>query len=190
MNLMTSLSVCGAALFYFGLGIVPLQAAQSQKPLMGYHKATTDIETALDGILKRENNILSLLQDRTESSLIEHKADAFFTKRLVSSWLAAQKKRVKQACGAKLDEEGACGLDYDPLLCAQDDNDGKFLYKSVHTSSNEAILAKQWEGNTSAKPVAEYKLIKEIGVWKVDGVKCTNGGAFHFSGASLQSESP
>jgi hypothetical protein len=163
------------------MGDVCLAAIPNQKQT--FHAARTTQEKTLAHILQQSEKQEGLMNGMLERVKLNEKqivmVRKFFTPNMVNAWQQENKRIAEQDCGGAFLEENSCGFDYDPLLCAQDDNDGKFIYRTEYQSSKQTLISMQWDGQPITEPVARYRLIKSAGQWKLDGVACAIGGRFN-----------
>lgn len=90
---------------------------------------------------------------------------------------SAEDLEVKNSCGGSYTPGELCGLDFSPISCTQDYND-VYLYETTSESEYAALVSYTWPRDE--QPIATYKLIKESGHWKIDGIRCGPLGiAFH-----------
>ena len=140
-------------------------------PFMGsaiaaqYHPAQSAAEQALDHAFHLEI-----------SANTAHLA-GLFTPQLRNAIANADGERARENCGEDR-TKGACGLNYDVLLCAQNTPD-VFLYRTISDSGEKAIVAYAWPG--SGADTGMYRLIKVGDKWEVDGIDCSGKGADKFN---------
>jgi hypothetical protein len=99
-----------------------------------------------------------------------------FTKPLVNAWRELEKSLVQQSCGGKYIGGELCGLDYNPILCTQDDSD-TFHYHTVNSDKNMAII--EYSPPETEYLLATYRMIKDQQGWKIDGVACRDSDKFN-----------
>ncbi len=93
-----------------------------------------------------------------------------FSKNLRNSWIEEEKKLVKEECGGKYIDGDLCGIDHNPLTCAQDYNEEGYLYKTLAEDDEVAIISYMWPHRP--KVSATFRMIRQKGQWIVDGVSC------------------
>jgi hypothetical protein len=164
-------------------GVAASGMRQETEISLPFHQAETVQEKTLESILhqsEEEENFIAALLDRLPlKAKAASMAPAFFTKSLIAAWRKEERIVIDQTCGGHPIEGELCGLDYDPLICAQDNNDGKFVYRTEQQGSKEASVSMQWKGETTPHSIATYRLIKSGKRWKLDGVACANEGRFN-----------
>jgi hypothetical protein len=68
---------------------------------------------------------------------------------------------VNNKCNGIYIDGNLCGIEYDPLICAQDDNNGVYLYKTVSATTDTAIIAYKWPDLPDV--LARYRIIHKDG---------------------------
>jgi hypothetical protein len=149
-------------------------AAAAESSLAGFHAPQTEAERALDTILMatgRDDTALdNLLGGRGKAGFrptIDYRR--FVTDALLRAIRDAEAALVKRDCGGAYREGEICGLDYDPLTCAQDSNP-RYLYRTETQHAGTARIAYAWPGQPAV--AATYRLVLRDGRWKLDGIKC------------------
>ncbi|WP_445678904.1 hypothetical protein [Radicibacter daui] len=171
--------------FFLGLAtLLPLQVGPAfasgavTVESNNYHTASTAAEAALDNILKQDNadgtlNLFILKRpDRDLSADILF--SGLFTPALEAAWAEAETEAVAKQCSGQYDEDYICGLDYSPLLCAQDISEDGYLYQTGHSDGNTALISVRWPWLD--QPVATYRIVLQNGKWLLDGVTCLPDG--------------
>jgi hypothetical protein len=154
-----------------------------------YHAPQTGAEKALDDILRQAGNdpdMLDYLLDARGKGAAHPvaKYDAMVTAALRQAIQQVQAKLVRETChGASQDEP--CGLDFDPILCAQDVAD-RYLYRTVAETPRQSEIVYAWpgQGAAPAEPGATFRLLKSGDAWRIDGVRCADGTEFNGIGLS------
>jgi hypothetical protein len=135
----------------------------------------TPAEMALDKVLKtadRDEEVLDNLLHRypvAAAKRIDYRQ--WLTPKLIASLQAEEKKLVAQDCGGKYREGDICGIDYNPLTCAQD-TVRPLSYKTVQQSADTAVIAVTG---------ATYRMAHTSAGWQLDGVKCGGGVEVKFN---------
>lgn len=151
-----------------------------------FHPAQTNIEKALDNILKISNaddnrsrsvsfqECLTGIHDQPEGRpAVTRKVEGenmnycrkYFTMQLMNKVFEYEKSLIGNDCMADI-----CGVDYNVVSCAQD-FPSAYEYQTVSQNEKEALVNTQWvqyDGDSLFK----YKLLKEDGFWKLDGINC------------------
>ncbi len=91
---------------------------------------------------------------------------------LKESIRARKQKSIQENCGGNKRTEDLCGLDYNPVLCGQDDNDGRFVYKTLYSDDGMALIVMRWDVPSESAWVATYVVRKLKGLWQLDGIAC------------------
>ncbi len=85
---------------------------------------------------------------------------------------------VNQDCDGEYIDGDMCGINYNPLTCAQDYYDEGYIYKTLSSDDKTAIIAYRWP--YLPEVVATYRLILQNKRWVVDGVACKNSAKFNW----------
>lgn len=136
-------------------------------------------EKALDALLQwhlalnnEANNEYDFLTQRPDRNTAD---DTLFTQKfthgLVAAIAAEEKRLVQETCGGEYLDEEICGLDFDPILCAQDFPTPPFSYFTSHEDANSAFILSR-SGDSGDGHRVDYLLEKEQGIWKIAGVAC------------------
>lgn len=145
----------------------------------GFHRPTTQAERALDAILKRvdadEQALDNLLggRDRTFRRTVDYRP--MMTQPLLAAIASEEKASVKRNCGGRYITGDLCGLGYMPVTCAQDSS-STYVYRTEAESDDQARIAYAWP---KANTVAVYRMVRQAGAWKIDGIRCKDGDAFN-----------
>jgi len=106
----------------------------------------------------------------------------FLTRPLATAILAAEARAVKANCGGLYKAGELCGMESDPIVCAQDFPD-HYLFRTKEPGPNRAVIEAAWPpDHAGAAPSASgaYRLILSAGVWKIDGVSCAGGDRYNW----------
>uniref|UniRef100_I2Q134 DUF3828 domain-containing protein n=1 Tax=Desulfovibrio sp. U5L TaxID=596152 RepID=I2Q134_9BACT len=158
------------------LVLVLLIAAAPAHPAgnAGYHVAASEAEKALDKVLHLSGKDPNLLEFVLRTPSYKPKADKgyarFFTKRLLDDMAAQEKAAVQENCNGRYVAGELCGLDYNPLTCAQDEPAGAYRYKTESSAEEKAVVAYKWPEEKDK--AATFEMVEEGGMWKVDRVTC------------------
>jgi hypothetical protein len=157
-----------------------------------FHPPQTEAETVFDQMLHKNIGDLNLLryilQTPELKTLYEEEKRAvreydprtaeaeygiFFTPALRKVLAQAEKEAVNQNCGGKYVAGKKCGLNYDPIVCAQHSYffRGPFVYKTHESDNNEAIIS-YTAADKSRGVSGPHRMVKDQNVWKLDGVNC------------------
>ena len=101
-----------------------------------------------------------------------------FTKKFVQAVTKAESDQVKQTCGGKYTGD-LCGLDFDPILCAQDFSASGYLYRTMEDDGRKAIVLAIGVDFIPEAVKTSYRFIKDGKQWKLDGAACGGGGEFN-----------
>ena len=92
---------------------------------------------------------------------------------------------MKINCGGVYKAGELCGMESDPIVCAQDFPD-HYLFRTTQTGRSRVVIEAAWPPDPGAGPTTSgaYRLTLNGGVWKIDGVSCAGGGSYNGSRAS------
>ncbi len=138
------------------------------------HPAATEAEKALDKLLrlseKRFGLVAAVLGRPGGGKHDAALARELTTARLRQGLAALERNAVRDNCKGRYVPGEICGLDYNPLTCAQDESDAPYSYRTTAASAERADIAYSWPG--AANPSARFVMVREAGVWKLDAVQC------------------
>lgn len=138
-----------------------------------WHLPQTEAEKALAAVLRLSEKDQNLLEFVLHTPFYKEKSDKgyarFFTKRLLSDMAAMERATVKENCRGKYVSGELCGTDHNPLTCAQDEMNGTF-FDTRSQDASHALIASRWP--KEKKTAAQYELVREDGMWKLDRVRC------------------
>ena len=148
-----------------GLFMCLLASGRTAKP---FHAPTTEAERALDKALHK------LEEDPQTAADLRKGRNA----KTIRGFLTTELFKVLVAVANPGDcvEGELCGLEYDPLVCAQDAA-LSYFYRTDRETSSEAWIDYAWP--SQAKAAATYHLLKLADGWRLDGIECAEGGKFN-----------
>lgn len=139
----------------------------------GFHPPATVAERALDATLKAsdaDSGLFLFVVNRPDRQVTDdEKFSGFFTRQLLDVIAAVEKSEVERDCGGRYTDE-ICGLDFNPITCAQDEPEKGYAYRTEKSSARRQVIAMSWSGRNEL--VATYRMVKQGGAWKMDGVAC------------------
>ncbi len=147
-------------------GAAMVQAGTSSPKDQGRrHTATSDAEKALNKVLRLSEKDNNLLEFVLQTPQYKPKADKgyarSFTKRLLTDMAALEKNAVQENCQGKYIKGDLCGVDYNPLTCAQDTSDAPYLYQTESSTKGKAVISYKWPG--AADETATSEMLQEGG---------------------------
>ena len=150
----------------------------------GFHRAQMPIEQSLDAILTQaaasETLFCAILPKRCTPSPADLVHVTVYSARLLSSIRKTEQKLLNRECNGIYRDHELCGIDYDPILCGQENSRNGYLYKIPHEDAGTAEILSIWaDSPIDPSHPTRYFLIKEKGVWKLDGVDCELGQQFN-----------
>ena len=138
------------------------------------HPAATEAEKALDKLLRlseKRSGLVDVLLGLPGGG----KGDAALARELTTARLRRdltelERQAVRNNCKGRYIPGELCGLDYNPLTCAQDESDAPYSYRTTAASAERADIVYSWPG--AADPSASFVMVREAGAWKLDAVRC------------------
>ncbi len=138
----------------------------------------TPPERALEKILqinKSDENLFRVITKNPNNIHLPKETEKYhdlFSKELISEFARKEEEAVHKNCGKKYkyDEGTVCGIDYDPLICAQVHPRG-LTYKTIEQTEHLAIIECD-EYSSSSKQTIKYRMIKHGENWILDAVSC------------------
>ena len=167
-----ALLVVGAASSLAG---PPVSGGPGKPEAVRPHPAATEAEKALDKLLRlseKRYGLVAAVLGRPGGG----KGDAALARELTTARLrqdlaGQERKAVRDNCKGRYVPGEICGLDYNPLTCAQDESDAPYGYRTTTSSTaDQADIAYSWPG--AASPSARFVMVREAGAWKLDAAKC------------------
>lgn len=155
-----------------------------------FHAAQSAAEQALARILKLEADKPEQV-DPTNGGRVGHRPRTappagapylkYLTTPLATAILVAEAREVKANCGGVYKGGEQCGMDADPILCAQDYPDS-YLFQTTQSGPSLAVVDAAWPPEQGAKPSSSgvYRLKLTGGVWKIDGIACAAGDKYNW----------
>ncbi|HZZ88314.1 MAG TPA: hypothetical protein VFE13_08255 [Caulobacteraceae bacterium] len=107
----------------------------------------------------------------------------YLTVGLATAILQEEAQDVQRACGGVYKDGEECGMDSDPVVCAQDFPE-RYLFRTVRSQPGLAVIEAAWPPDQGAEPVGNgtYRLKVVAGVWKLDGIECAAGDDYNWPG--------
>ncbi|KHK04068.1 hypothetical protein [Desulfovibrio sp. TomC] len=140
----------------------------------GYHRAATEAEKTLDRVLRLSEKDPDLVAFLLATPQYKARAGKdygrYVTPRLRTDLAALERATVAENCQGKYLDGELCGLDYNPLTCAQDLADGAYLYQTASSGDGRAEISYKWPGEKDS--LGRFTLVQDGGVWKIDAVTC------------------
>jgi hypothetical protein len=105
---------------------------------------------------------------------------AYLTAPAATAILVSEASQVKTNCGGVYKSGEECGMDSDPVICAQDFPD-RYLVRTLQSGPGLAVIEAAWppDGNQPISSSGVYRL-KQVGaVWKIDSIACTGGDKYN-----------
>lgn len=106
----------------------------------------------------------------------------YLTTPLATAILVAEARQVKANCGGVYKSDEVCGMDSDPIVCAQDFPD-HYLFRTTQSGPIGVVIEAAWPPDPGAQPTRSgaYRLTLSGGVWKIDGIACAGADGFNWS---------
>jgi hypothetical protein len=170
-------------LFISALSLSLLSAAVGTAALAkdgAFHTATTPAEKALAHVLdlsSKDGNLFSFVlnqPDRDQTKDVTYQG--LFTNALLATLAERERKLVEESCGGVYLDGEICGIDYDPIACAQDYSDTGNLYRSDMVQPDLAVVSYTIPGELAdqAVAIAQYRLVRRGEAWLIDSVRCSD----------------
>ncbi|MBI4383274.1 MAG: sel1 repeat family protein [Nitrospinae bacterium] len=144
--------------------------------------ARTPAEKALDHILRRVEKDGNITQYVLGTPYYDAEKDTGYARLFTKTFLRAAAKKeadaVKRSCDGKYTGE-ICGLDFNPITCAQDYSESGYLHRTMEDDGSKAIISSLGVDFEPSEVKTSYRLIKVGENWKLDGVHCGGGGEFN-----------
>jgi hypothetical protein len=165
-------------------------AAGSASAEPAFHLAQTAAENTLARILKLDADKPGQIDPTGDKAGRRPRATPppgasylkYLTTPLAVAILGAEARQVKANCGGVYKAGEECGMDADPIICAQDFPDS-YLFRTKVSGPNLAVVEAAWPPDPGAQPSPSgaYRLKLTGGVWKIDGISCQGGDAYNWS---------
>jgi hypothetical protein len=106
----------------------------------------------------------------------------YLTTPVATAILVAEARQVKANCGGVYKAGEECGMDSDPILCAQD-FPKSYLFLTTQSGPSLAVIEAAWPPEQGGQPSVSgtYRLKLTGAVWKIDGISCGGGDAYNWS---------
>ena len=107
----------------------------------------------------------------------------YLTTPLAKAILFAEASAVKANCGGVYKSGELCGMDADPIVCAQDFPD-HYLFRTTQSRPSRVVIEAAWPPDpAAAAPITSgsYRLTLSGGIWKIDGISCAGGDSYNWS---------
>lgn len=147
-----------------------------------FHIANSDAEKALLDIIRRAIKDDNIIKYVLGTFRLEETKDNIYSRLFTKNFLRAAAKKesdlVKRSCDGEYRIDEICGIDYNPISCAQDFIDEGYLFRTKEDNGHKATINFLWTPFID-KGRRFYRLIKDGDHWKLDGVDCGNGAKFN-----------
>jgi hypothetical protein len=150
-----------------------------------FHAAHSAPEKALNEIFHRSDNDDNLSEFVLKRPWYDAKKDkgyaTLFTQSLLAAWASAEAQLVQQDCQGKYLDGEICGIDYSPITCGNATSDKGYVFRTKQADDRSAILFSRWAGHEASGEDSQYRMVKEAGSWRLDGVDCGDGAKFNMN---------
>ncbi len=150
-----------------------------------FHPPQTEAEKVLNEIISleaKDAHVLAFaLGIPTNVPATDKRYGQFFTAAFLNALRKAEADLIQSDCGGIERDDEPCGFGFDPILCGQDVFD-VYLFRTIKAGEGSVIVAvhgSEVEIVADEKEYIYYSMIRQEGVWKVDGIDCREGGAFN-----------
>jgi len=170
---------------------IALTAGTAAAPAPAFHAAHSAAEQALNRILKADENPPGHI-DPTDAVGRRPRTTPptgapylkYLTTPLAKAILVAEAGEVKANCGGVYKSGELCGMDSDPIVCAQDFPD-HYLFRTTQDGGNRVVIEAAWPadpaGVVEQTTSGAYRLTLSGGVWKIGGISCAGGDRYNWS---------
>jgi hypothetical protein len=143
-----------------------------------FHPPQTEQEQALDKMLhatETDGDALAQLLGRPGAK--GHLDYArILTPKVIASIRKAERALVRQDCGGKYRKDEVCGIDFDPITCAQDSSPA-YLYHTILDLGPKVVI--EYKSPDQTASAAVYTLVKAPDGWRIDGITCATGDKYN-----------
>ncbi len=183
MHLTTRLGlILGLAFLFFA---APLSAANEH-----FRGPRSEAERALSKILWKadfDRGFLDyLFADPNRNPKHDVNYAPLVTKNLRASVIAYEKGLPKDLCDGHFRSGRICGFDANPVTCRKEE--GAYLYATQGKTKTAVTIALISEDQIIPDDRVTYRLLKQGGAWKIDGILCPSGTAFNYKKADATHE--
>jgi hypothetical protein len=153
-----------------------------------FHPERTEAETRLEKILRLEETDVNLFLYATGAPWYEPAKDTGYSQLLSKALVEAVRQqaadRDQQNCGGEYREGQICGLGFDPFICS-DDHPQRYEFRTITSDQSSAIIAAEWPITYRNSICSRYyRMVKEKGNWKLDGIDTRTGHTFNMQPVS------
>ncbi len=146
-----------------------VQNAEAQET---YNAASTAAESQLDALLKFADADTDMsdfvLNIPKRQSTKDQQFASYFTSSFLARMSYKERQLVQRDCGGHYIEGELCGIDYNPITCAQD-NLGTYFYHTEKENPYNATISFSYDRERN---FAVYTLVKTHTGWKLNNVEC------------------
>ena len=106
----------------------------------------------------------------------------YLTTPLATAILAAEAREVKANCGGIYKSGELCGMDADPIVCAQDFPD-HYLFRMTQSGPTRVVVDAAWppdQAGAAPSTSGSYRLTLSGRGWKIDGIACAEGDRYNW----------
>ncbi len=164
-------------------------AGAAEKPASQslFHPPQTEAEKALNALLERDRkgdgNMYEYILGRPWYDAEKDPGyNRWMTQAFVDSVRTEEKKIVQEDCNGRYHEGEICGIDFHLPVCGQDMTDIGFFFQTTREMATEAYISYVWAEHLNQAVLQEepdFKMVKQNGVWKLDGLNCSRGYTFN-----------
>jgi hypothetical protein len=176
------------------VGVVALPVALGAASALAkpvFHSAQSEAERALARILKLDADNPGQIDPAVETAGRRPRTTPpagatylkYLTTPLATAILVEEARQVKANCGGVSKRGEECGMDADPIICAQD-FPKSYLFQTTQSAPALVVVEAAWPPDQGAQPSRSgaYRLKLTGGVWKVDGISCAGGDTYNWPG--------
>lgn len=173
-----------------GAASLAAMAGTAAAAAAAFHAAQSAPEQTLGAILKADENPRAHV-DPTGGAVGRRPLTApppgapylkYLTTPLATAILVAEARQVKANCGGVYKSGELCGMDADPIICAQDFPD-HYLFRTLQSAPSLVVIEAARPPDPGAQPTRSgaYRLTLSGRAWKIDGISCADGETYNWS---------
>ena len=143
------------------------------------HPPQSGAEMAADALIHLDDSgydlFFFMIKRPSRNRSLDRRFAPLFSKELQAAWAQEEKRLVLQGCNGRYIDGELCGIDFRPLVCAQDYSEEGYTYRTLRSDAKSALIEMSWAEH-SDNPSAQYRMILVGDRWVMDGVYCLRWG--------------
>ncbi len=146
-------------------------ASETIKPHSAITNAEISLERSINITIPDDYVIENIFQLKSVKYDKKINYKKYLTNGVINSIRSEEKWQLDKYCNGKYIDGEICGLDYNPITCANDFTDESY-YFTVKQTKNTAEILHAWYKTDPVSEMPRYFMVRENGVWKIDGIVC------------------